>query len=150
MTNRMPQTPQKTPQTAAPHRAPRAPALILGLALAGVTVAACTIPATADDAGRAAAAPLRCEIALTPVPGGTSIAGRVTSDRPVAGTYAMTVTSHSAGGGATIRQSGDFEAGPGRTDPIAETRLTGGPAQQQVELQIHVGSQRLTCADAAL
>ncbi|MCC0077489.1 MAG: hypothetical protein H6898_13070 [Rhodobacter sp.] len=84
------------------------------------------------------------------MPGGTSIAGRVTSDRPVAGTYEMTVTSRSAGGRATIRQSGDFEAGPGQTDPITETRLSGSPAQQQVELQIHVGGQRLTCADAAL
>lgn len=120
----------------------RAATAFLGLALAGFA-AACT--ATADTA----AAPLRCEVALDAIPGGTRLAGMVTSDRPVAGSYEMRITSRSSGGSASIAQSGDFAAPAGRT-MIAETELFGSPASQSVDLSIQVGSQRLSCANPTM
>jgi hypothetical protein len=130
------------PTGARRHRAPAT--LAFGLALAGVA-AACA-PATATEPGAASAQPLRCEITLDPQAGGTRIAGTVHADRAVSGTYTMAVTSRSAGGQATIRQSGDFVATPGQPAHLGETRLPGTPAQQHVDLELRVEGQRLTCA----
>lgn len=108
-------------------------------------------PAGRDDlAGSAETAPLRCEIALDAVHGGTEITGTVHSDRPVVGSYALAITSRSAGGSATIRQSGAFQAGPDSPATLGETRLMGGPASQDVDLSVTVDGERLTCGTAAL
>lgn len=126
----------------------RAPAAFLGLSLA--VFAACSTALADNPAAAHATAPVVCEIALDAVPGGTRIAGRVTADQAVAGSYTMQITSRSAGGSASISQSGDFAAAAGRTETIAETQLTGTPASQSVDLAITVAGRRLTCADPAL
>lgn len=124
----------------------RGPAVFLGLALAGFA-AACTT-ASATDTARTA--PIRCEIALDAVAGGTVIGGRVTADHAVSGTYAMQITSRSSGGRSSISQSGDFEIGAGRTETIAETTLSGTPAAHSVDLSIRVEGRSLSCANPSL
>lgn len=124
----------------------RGPAIFLGLALTGFA-AACS---TASASNTTPAAPVRCEIALDAVPGGTVINGRVTADHAVTGTYAMQIRSHSGGGSASISQSGDFEIGAGRTETIAETTLSGTPAAHSVDLSIRVEGRSLSCADPSL
>ena len=81
---------------------------------------------------------------LDAIPGGTRVLGRVTADHAVAGSYAMQITSRSAGGSASIRQSGDFSAAAGRPETIAETELTGTPANQRVDLSITVAGRRVS------
>lgn len=125
----------------------RAATAFLGLALAGFA-AACTATAETGTADTASA-PLRCEIALDAIPGGTRLAGMLTSDRPVAGSYEMRITSRSAGGSASIAQSGDFAAPAGRT-MFAETELFGSPASQSVDLSVRINGQRMSCASPAL
>lgn len=96
-----------------------------------------------------ARAPLRCEIALDAVRGGTEITGIVTSDvRAVAGDYRLAITSRSAGGSATIRQSGAFQARPGQPAILGQTRLMGPPASQDVDLSVTVAGARLLCASS--
>lgn len=117
-------------------------------ALIGVT-AACGA-AIAHDAAPTQPAPLRCEVRLDAVAGGTRIEGRVIADQPVSGTYVMAMTSRSAGGSTTIRQAGDFEAAPGADAILSQTQLMGAPSRQQVDLEVRVGGRRLPCADPAL
>ena len=127
----------------------RAPALFLGLSLAGFAAACSVATAQAGDTGTTpAAAPLRCEIALEAVAGGTRIEGRVISATPVSGTYDMAITSRSSGGHTTIRQSGDFDARPGTPALLGETELYGSPASHSVDLDVRIHGQRLTCADS--
>lgn len=129
----------------------RTPALIVGLTLAGFTAAACGIPAShAQTSSANNDAPLRCEIALEHVNGGTVIEGRVSSDTSVTGTYAMAITSRSSGGTSTIRQSGDFEASAGETATLSGTRLMGSPASHSVDLEVRVGGRRLSCDQTSL
>jgi len=128
-----------------PFTQSRGPALFLGLALAGFAAAAVTAQTTADPA-----APLRCEITLEALSGGTRIAGRVSATHAVSGTYEMQITSRMGGGRSSISQSGDFTARPGAPADLGETEMFGAPAAHTVELQIHVGHQRLTCAEPAL
>lgn len=126
----------------------RAPALFLGLSLAALAAAAL---AQAPETQRAAPSePLRCEIALDAVRGGTRIEGRVISATPVTGTYEMQITSRMGGGRASISQSGDFDARPGAPALLGETEMRGAPASHEVELEIRVGARRLSCAEAAL
>ena len=124
----------------------RGPAVFLGLSLAGFAAACSSSLAGADTAP----APLRCEIALSALPGGTRIGGTVLSSTPVSGSYEMAITSRSNGGRATIRQSGDFTAPAHIPTPLGETELTGSPARHSVDLEIRVNGRRLTCADPSL
>jgi len=129
----------------------RSPALILGLTLAGFSAAACGIPASyAHTSPTRTEAPMRCEISLDAVRGGTMIEGRVTSDTAVTGTYAMAITSRSSGGSTTIRQSGDFEATPGEPATLSETRLMGSPASHSVDLEVRVDGRRMSCDQTEL
>jgi hypothetical protein len=111
-----------------------------------------TAPAAGSETRIAgdAATPLRCEIALDAVGSGTEITGTVHSDRPVVGHYQMAITSRSAGGRATIRQSGAFEAGPDAPAILGETRLMGSPASQDVDLTVTINGERLRCGAADL
>lgn len=118
------------------------------LALIGIT-AACGAAIAHDSAPRNAD-PVRCELRLQAVAGGTQIEGRVVADRPVAGTYQMALTSRSSGGSTTIRQGGDFEAAPGADAILSQTRLMGAPSRQHVDLEVRVGGRRIACADPAL
>lgn len=125
----------------------RTPAMIMGLTLAGIALAAGGIPASyaftqaSDDSPE----PTRCEISLEPVHGGTMMTGRVTTDTPVVGTYTMAITSRSSGGSATIRQSGNFQATPGSPTTLSETRLMGAPGNHSVDLDVRIGGRDLSC-----
>ena len=123
----------------------RSPAVFLGLALAGFA-AACTAEASGPGPTVSAATPIACSVAVDAIPGGSRIAGQVTSTRTLNGSYALAVTSRSAGGSASIRQSGEFTARAGETTSFGSTELTGSPAQQNVDLEIRVEGQRLACA----
>lgn len=124
----------------------RAPALFLGLSLAALAAAT----ALANETPSAAPEPLRCEVALDAIRGGTRIEGRVISATPVSGSYQMQITSRMGGGGSTIRQSGEFSARAGAPASLGEAEMMGAPASHQVDLQVRVGSRRLTCSQAAL
>lgn len=129
----------------------RTPALFLGLSLAAFAAASAMAHSDTPAAPAAAAAePLRCEVALDAIRGGTRIEGRVLSSTPVRGTYEMQITSRMGGGRASITQSGAFEASPGAPVLLGETEMVGAPASHQVDLEIRVGSRRLTCAEAEL
>lgn len=128
----------------------RTPALILGLSLAGLSAAACGIPPSHAETSTARTAPVRCEIALAPVLGGTRIEGRVSSTTPVTGTYAIAITSRSSGGTSIIRQSGDFEASAGVPATLSETRLMGSPSSHRVDLEIRVNGRNLSCDQTSL
>lgn len=121
----------------------RLPALVLGLSVAGFAAAACGIPPTA--ASTASAAPLRCELILSEARGATTIQGRVSAERPVAGTYRLSISSSSSGGRAMINQSGDFEARPGAPAILGQTTLGGPSGQYRADLELTVPGQRLTC-----
>lgn len=126
----------------------RAPALFLGLSLAALAAAA--MAQNTETHAPAAPEPLRCEVALDAVRGGTRIEGRVVSSTPVSGTYQMQITSRMGGGRASISQSGEFDARPGAPALLGETEMRGGPASHQVELEIRVGARRLTCSGTDL
>ena len=136
----------------------RAPALFLGVSLAGFAAAACGVPQTNAQTNVQAStpqtapqtAPLRCEIALDETRGSTRIEGRVLSDTPVHGTYAMAITSRGGGGQTTIRQSGDFDAAPGTPALLGETHLGGAAARHDIDLRITVAGRTLSCAPSAL
>lgn len=137
----------------------RGPAVFLGLALAGFAAAAAAsneyseeppVIRASTNANANASEPLRCEIGLDAVAGGTRFEGRVISATAVQGTYALAITSRSSGGRATIRQSGDFAAAAGVPVVLGETELYGSPASHSVDLEIRVGGRRLTCANPAL
>lgn len=121
----------------------RVPALVLGLSVAGFAAAACGIPPT--NASTASSGPLRCELVLSESRGATTIEGRVSADRPVAGTYRLSIASSSSGGRAMIDQSGDFEARPGAPAILGQTTLGGNRAQYRADLELSVPGQRLSC-----
>ena len=125
----------------------RLPALVLGLSVAGFAAAACGIPPTAAStaASTTSAAPLRCELILSEARGATTIQGRVSAERPVAGTYRLSISSSSSGGRAMINQSGDFEARPGAPAILGQTTLGGPSGQYRADLELTVPGQRLTC-----
>lgn len=121
----------------------RLPALVLGLSVAGFAAAACGIPPT--SASTVSAPPLRCELILSEARGATTIEGRVSAERPVAGTYRLSISSSSSGGRAMINQSGDFEARPGAPAILGQTTLGGPSGQYRADLELTVPGQRLTC-----
>ena len=116
--------------------------LSLRLALATGILVAVGVPAVI---AQSAEGPIRCEIALDPVAGGTLIEGRIDSDIRVRGTYAMAITSRTGGGSVSLRQSGDFEAAPGAPARLGETRLPGGPERHHVDLEIRVDGRNRSC-----
>jgi hypothetical protein len=130
----------------------RVPALVLGLAVAGVAAAACGLPAS--EAGTpgpmpASAEPVRCEIVLDERRGQTTIEGRVSAGRPVSGSYRLAIRAASAAGTSAISQSGAFEARPGAPAILGQTTLAGPRANFRAELELNVGGQRLTCSESS-
>ena len=129
-----------------PLQSRRLPVLVLGLSVAGLAAAACGIPTGQAGAASSGPDPLRCELVLDTAGGATTIQGRVDADRPVSGSYRLSITSSAAGGGARIEQSGDFEARPGAPAILGETRLGGSPAQYRAELELSLPDRRLSCS----
>lgn len=123
-------------------RAARLPAAALIL----TGIAAACAPVLADETGRPAADPVRCEVLLDAQGSGTRLRGRVHADQPVRGSYVLRLTSRSAGGQVSLSQSGDFDAAPGRPADLGETRLPGSPAQQQVDLTLRLGDRQVACS----
>lgn len=127
----------------------RAPALILGFAVAGFAAAACAIPGTqASTSGSQSSAsngPVRCEISITDTRGSTTIEGRVNTERAVSGTYRMAISNRSSGGQAMINQSGDFTASPNAPAILGQTTLGGSRGQYRADLEVNVNGQRMRC-----
>lgn len=120
----------------------RAPAIVLGLSAATFVAAACAIPASQASSRNA---PVRCELILDETRGATTIEGRVSADRPVSGSYRLSITSSGAGGQASISQSGDFQAGPDRAAVLGTTTLAGTPARHRAELELTLPGESLRC-----
>ena len=125
----------------------RLPALVLGLSVAGFAAAACGIPAGQASTASATNGPVRCELVLDEARGATTIEGRDSADRPVRGTYRLSISSSSSGGRAMINQSGDFEAGPGAPAVLGQTTLGGARSQFRADLELSMTGQRLTCSE---
>jgi hypothetical protein len=123
----------------------RVPALVLGLSVAGFAATACGIPATEASTAGAHTGPIRCELILDETRGNTTIEGRVSTDRPVHGSYRLSITSSSSGGRAMINQSGDFTASPGSPAVLGQTTLGGTRAQYRADLEVSLPGERLTC-----
>jgi len=134
-------------QTPAPLR--RVPALVLGLSVAGFAAAACGLPGSQAGTAAATTGPVRCELILDEARGATTIQGRVTADRPVHGSYRLSITSSGNGGRATINQSGDFDARPGAPAILGETTLGGARRNYRADLELLLPGQRLNCAEGA-
>jgi hypothetical protein len=132
----------------------RLSALALGLTVTGFAAAACGIGATRAHTPPSAdmvqaqhdQGPVRCELILDEARGSTTFQGRVTADRAVSGTYRLSITSRSAGGSAVIRQSGEFEAGPGAPALLGQTTLGGAPARHDADLELTIAGRRQSCA----
>lgn len=145
----------------------RVPALVLGLAVAGVAAVAGGLPGS--EAGKAGGVPAahidaprinasridapridapRCEIAVTEQRGSTTIEGRVTTDRALSGSYHLAIAAHSGAGRSAITQSGTFEARPGAPAILGQTTLSGARRQFRVELEVTVEGRRLHCSEA--
>ena len=101
----------------------RAGTTALFVAAAGLG-AACGGP----DLGRAAGAdtPVRCSLALEPVPGGQRLEARILADRPVKGTFTLRIARSGAGGIADIRQDGAFSAAPDAPGSVGNVTLDPG------------------------
>ena len=129
------------------------PALVLGLSVAGLAAAACGLPASqagtarAEASTNAGAGPVRCELVLDEARGSTTIQGRVSADRPVSGSYRLSISSSSSGGRSMINQSGEFEARPGAPAVLGETTLGGARAQYRADLELTLPGQRMTCSE---
>lgn len=136
----------------------RAVALSVGLTLAGLSAAACGIPASHAETIRTQnhttpshnAESVRCEVELEALRGGTHIAARVTADHAVSGTYEMALTNRAFGGRSTLRQSGEFQAGPNASTILSESRMPGRPTDQNVTLTLRIHGQTLTCGETIL
>ncbi len=124
----------------------RTPALALGLSVAGLAAAACGIGAGAAGSS-AVAEPLRCELRITERAGATTIAGRVSADRLVQGSYRLAIAAQGGGGSATISQSGEFEARPGAPAELGQATLGGSAARYRADLEILVDGLRLRCLE---
>ncbi|MCC5989626.1 MAG: hypothetical protein JJT95_18315 [Pararhodobacter sp.] len=125
------------------------PAVIiaLGLGLTGFAALAGGQGGSAQGADGATQQPVRCELRIDALPGQTVFGGQVSADRPVHGSYRLGISSRSAGGSATISQSGDFEARPGVPALLGETRLGGTPAGYRAELEISFEGRRMGCRE---
>jgi hypothetical protein len=147
-------SPSKTPR--------RLSALVLVLSVSGFAAAACGVAITSAGTSTATpgatlahapantggTGPVRCELVLDEARGSTTIQGRVTTERPVSGTYRLSIASRSAGGSATINQSGDFDARPGAPALLGQTTLGGARGNHRADLEVRVDGRRVTCTDA--
>lgn len=131
---------------------------IASLTIAGLSAAACGIPASQAETLRAQdhtphshnAEPVRCAVEMDAHRGGTHIAARVTADHAVSGTYEFTLTNHALGGRSTLRQSGEFQANSNAPTILSESRMPGRPADQNATLTLRIGGQTLTCGETVL
>lgn len=133
--------------------------LSVGLAIAGLSAAACGIPASHAETLRAqdqasahtsGADPVHCEIKMDAQQGGTRITAQVTAVTAVTGTYEMALTNRAFGGRSSIRQSGEFQVSPNAPAILSESRMPGRPADQNVTLTLRIGGQTLTCGETVL
>lgn len=99
-----------------------APALVLGLGMAGCVTGA---PAPAPDHKTAIYA--SCAVTARPAAGGLIVEGRFTADVATRGRFELNILDSGAGGIATIRQGGPFQAAAGETVLLGRTVFGGAP-----------------------
>lgn len=125
------------------------PRILLAASALIVTGAACAstvlapVRPTADT-------PLRCELQLTETRGATELVARAHTAKALQGDYALKIHQRSAGGTATLTQSGPFEAGPGAPALLAETTLGGTRRSIEAELTVTSGNLHHRCHSADL
>lgn len=132
---------------------PRISVIVAVLGLAGATAAACGLPlaqAETESTPQSAAAPLRCEIALSAATGTTVIEGHVHARSPASGRYELTITTRSRAGSSTIRQAGEFTLPEAGAAIMGETRLSGPAARIEAEMTVHSRGRSITCAQTQL
>ena len=127
------------------------PRILMAASALIITGAACasTVMTPARSVTKADA-PLRCELQLTETRDGTELVARAHADRTLSGTYALDIRQRSAGGSATIRQSGDFEADPGKPALLAESTLGGTRRSIEAELTLTADQITRRCHSADL
>jgi hypothetical protein len=110
----------------------------LALLLAGLSVTAASHAASSDK-------PLTCDITATPSDGMIAIAGIVSANTSLSGSYQIRVRSQGAGGSSNISQDGDFDAAPGAPATVGEVTLSNNGANYSVTLAIDAGGTSLQC-----
>ncbi|MCC5983987.1 MAG: hypothetical protein JJU42_06450 [Rhodobacteraceae bacterium] len=127
------------------------PRFLLAATALIVTGAACatTVIAPARSVPKADT-PLRCDLQITETRTGTELVARAHASRALKGSYALDIRQRGAGGSASIRQSGDFEAGPGEPAVLAETTLGGTRRSIEAELTLTSGKITRRCHSADL
>lgn len=118
-------------------------ALLIPL-LAALGAAAAAIPVMAHTATEG---PLRCEILATPSNGGIALEGLAHTEHPVSGSYEFRVTGGGSGGGANIRQSGDFEAGADETAELGNVMLGGSGSVYDARLEVTANGVTVICEE---
>ena len=89
----------------------------------------------AHETARAAAEGLRCAVVTRDLGDTVQISGKVTSERDVAGTYALSIRQTSGGGQAVIEQGGEFTVAAGRTVTRAMRARPPLPMQMRAVLR---------------
>lgn len=127
------------------------PRILLAATALIITGAACasTVIAPARSVPKADA-PLVCELQITETRTGTELVARAHASRALEGTYALDIRQRGGGGSATIRQSGEFEAAPGKPVLLAETTLGGPRRSIEAELTLTSGKIMRRCHSADL
>jgi len=103
----------------------------------------------AHETARASADGLRCAVVTRDLGDTVQISGKVTAERDVSGTYALSIRQSSGGGQAEIDQGGEFTVGAGRTVTLGEATMGGTAQSYTADLELTVGGQRLRCRPAA-
>lgn len=112
-----------------------------GVAVLGAAAAGTTSPATAT------AGPVQCAIAATPAGIMTTLAGTVTTDTAIAGTYTFRVTGGGSNGSTNISQGGPFSAAPGGPVTLGQVMLGSPGATYDVRLDVTFDGATVTCTD---
>ena len=106
-----------------------------------LAAAALGCTAIAGQTGTAAEGPVACSVEVTARGGMLTIAGLVTSDDPVAGTYQLRV----ARTGTLMNQGGPFRLAAGETARLGQVMLNGPASGLDVDLTLEVDGDTLRC-----
>jgi hypothetical protein len=113
----------------------------VGLAVAGMAVAATTTPGSGDG-------PVQCEIRKTNANGMTMLEGVVRADIALSGTYQFQVAGRGGGGSSNISQGGYFSAAPGTEVTVGSVMLSN--ASFDASLELIADGKTIACANDAV
>jgi len=116
----------------------RAASLLLGLGLAGAAIAA----GQSDPMS----GPVRCEIEAASAGNMIALEALVHADAEVSGSYRFRVADAAGAGTTSIRQGGDFVAGPAGAATLGKVMLARAGAPYDAHLEITAGGTTDECA----